>query len=156
MGEQLKAKSEAAKVAAQQTNAPGKKAALEYIPEHPEATQAEVAEAAGVGQQRVTQIETSILGTSAQNASQSDRAKANGIGIRNQKKLDKLERHHPDLFARVRSGELTIHAASKQAGIQKPTYSLPMDAVAAGKYLAQRVDKEWFMACYDAFMKSVE
>jgi hypothetical protein len=38
----------AARIAAEQTTAPGKKAALEYIAAHPEATQQEVAEAAGI------------------------------------------------------------------------------------------------------------
>lgn len=154
ISDQLQTKSEAAKIAAEQTTAPGKRAALEYIAEHPEATQKAVAEAAGITQQMVAKIDGCIYGTSSENTTQADRAKTNGITDRSQRKLDKIERERPDLFDRVRSGELSIYAANKQAGFQSKSFQLPTDPTAAGRYLAKRVDREWLMECVDAFMKA--
>jgi hypothetical protein len=41
--------------------------------------------------------------------------------------LRRLARSHPDLLARVESGELSAHAAAVQAGIRKPMKSIPID-----------------------------
>ena len=41
--------------------------------------------------------------------------------------LRRLARSHPDLLARVESGELSAHAAAVQAGIRKPMKSIPVD-----------------------------
>ena len=41
--------------------------------------------------------------------------------------LRRLARSHPDLLARVESGELSAHAAAVQAGIRKPMRSIPVD-----------------------------
>lgn len=41
--------------------------------------------------------------------------------------MRRLARSHPDLLARVESGELSAHAAAVQAGIRKPMRSIPVD-----------------------------
>ena len=41
--------------------------------------------------------------------------------------LRRLARSHPDLLARVESGELSANAAAVQAGIRKPMKSIPVD-----------------------------
>lgn len=51
--------------------------------------------------------------------SQAAKAKANGVSKRTQEKLDRLAREFPKLHAQVKSGELSCHAASVQAGIVK-------------------------------------
>jgi hypothetical protein len=58
---------------------------------------------------------------------QRDRASKFGIGTRTQEKLDRLARDFPLLHERVKSGELSVHAAAVQAGIVKPTLTVPRD-----------------------------
>jgi hypothetical protein len=58
--------------------------------------------------------------------------------------LARLERDNAALYERVSRGELSANAAAIEAGWRKPQarYSLPDDPQAAGRYLAQRVDRE--------------
>jgi hypothetical protein len=50
------------------------------------------------------------------------RANQNGVSRRTQIKLDRLSRDFPDLHRAVCSGELSVHAAAKQAGfVREPT-----------------------------------
>jgi hypothetical protein len=48
---------------------------------------------------------------------QANRAKAAGISVRTQRKLDRLAKVRPDLLAEVRTGRLSAHAAALKAGI---------------------------------------
>lgn len=69
----------------------------------------------------------------------------------------RIARDRPDIIQRMKAGEFTsVHAAAKEAGIVKDKFQMPTDAAAAGRYLAGRVDNDWMLACYDAFMKSLE
>jgi hypothetical protein len=69
----------------------------------------------------------------------------------------RIARDRPDIIKRMKDGEFaSVRAAAKEAGIVKDNFQMPKDAAAAGRYLAQRVDSEWMLACYDAFMKSIE
>lgn len=67
----------------------------------------------------------------------------------------RLAKNRPDIHAKVIAGELTPNAAAIEAGFRKTKFQLPTDPTAAGRYLAQRVDHEWFMECMDAFMKAI-
>ena len=67
-----------------------------------------------------------------------------------------LEKRAPTIHAEVLAGELSPHAAMVKAGLRTPPFQMPRDPVKAGKYLADRVDAEWMLACYDAFMKASE
>jgi len=67
--------------------------------------------------------------------------------------MRRLAKQYPDLHAKVLSGEIKPAAAAVEAGFQKRHFQLPTDPVAAGRYLAYRVDKDWLMECVDAFMK---
>lgn len=49
--------------------------------------------------------------------SQVDRARARGVSLDTQKKLDRLARDFPSLHAQVAAGELSCHRAAVQAGI---------------------------------------
>jgi len=68
----------------------------------------------------------------------------------------RLQRDEPALYGRVQRGELSANAAAIEAGWRKQQdrYSLPNDPTAAGRYLAQRVDKEWLQAMVDVYMKA--
>lgn len=69
----------------------------------------------------------------------------------------RIARDRPDIIKRMKDGEFTsVRAAAKEAGIVKDKFQMPTDAAAAGRYLAGRVDADWMMACYDAFMKAQE
>lgn len=69
----------------------------------------------------------------------------------------RIARDRPDIIRRMKAGEFpSVHAAAKEAGIVKDKFQMPTDPTAAGRYLAQRVDNEWMLACYDAFMKSLD
>jgi hypothetical protein len=48
---------------------------------------------------------------------QTDRAHANGLGMRTQRYLDRLARDHPALLEKVNAGELKPKTAARQAGI---------------------------------------
>jgi hypothetical protein len=58
--------------------------------------------------------------------SQPARAKAAGVSVRTQRKLDRLARERPDLLAEVRAGRLSAHRAAIEAGVvRKPTEDGP-------------------------------
>lgn len=74
---------------------------------------------------------------------------------------DRIARDRPDILERMKAGEYrSVRSAAIDAGIIDPDktkrYQLPTDPTKAGKYLAERVDAEWMLACYDAFMKASE
>jgi len=50
--------------------------------------------------------------------SQATRAEQAGVSHYTQRKLDRLARDYPELHGKVKAGELTVHAASKEAGIE--------------------------------------
>lgn len=73
----------------------------------------------------------------------------------------RIARDRPDILERMKAGEYrSVRSAAIDAGIIDPEktkrYQLPTDPTKAGKYLAERVDAEWMLACYDAFMKATE
>lgn len=73
----------------------------------------------------------------------------------------RIARDRPDILERMKAGEYrSVRSAAIDAGIIDPEktkrYQLPTDPTKAGKYLAERVDAEWMLACYDAFMKASE
>jgi hypothetical protein len=70
--------------------------------------------------------------------------------------LRRLAKDTPELHAQVLAGELSPNAAAIEAGFRKRKFQLPDDAIAAGRYLAGRVDKEWLLAMVDEFMKRIE
>lgn len=70
--------------------------------------------------------------------------------------LRRLAKDSPELHAQVIAGELSPNAAAIEAGFRKRKFQLPDDPVAAGRYLAQRVDKEWLLTLVDEFMKAIE
>ena len=70
----------------------------------------------------------------------------------------RIARDDPQVYADMLKGKYrSVRAAAIDAGIVDPEktrrFQLPTDPVAAGRYLAYRVDKEWLMECVDAFMK---
>lgn len=73
-----------------------------------------------------------------------------------------LERLSPEDAAEIGEGRKyrTVYEAARKTGIVKDRgQRLCMyadDPEAAGRYLAERVDAEWMLACYDAFMKASE
>lgn len=71
----------------------------------------------------------------------------------------RLARDEPEILERYKAGEFrSVRAAAIEAGIVnvKTRYSLPDDPQAAGRYLAQRVDREWFDSLIDAYYKAIE
>lgn len=70
--------------------------------------------------------------------------------------MRRLAKDTPALHAQVLAGELSPHAAAIEAGFRKRKMQLPDDPHAAGRYLAQRVDREWFDALIDAYYKAIE
>lgn len=68
----------------------------------------------------------------------------------------RLAKQRPDIHAKLLAGELSPNAAAIEAGFRKTKFQLPTDPSAAGRYLAQRVDQDWFMECYDAYMKAIQ
>lgn len=71
----------------------------------------------------------------------------------------RIARDKPEILRRFNAGEYrSVRQAAIEAGIvnAKTRYSLPDDPVAAGRYLAQRVDKEWLLALVGELMKSIE
>ena len=70
----------------------------------------------------------------------------------------RIARDHPAILEDMKQGKYkSVRAAAIDAGIVDPEktrrFQLPTDPVAAGRYLAYRVDKEWLMECVDAYMK---
>lgn len=70
--------------------------------------------------------------------------------------MRRLAKQVPEIHAEVMAGDLSVNAAMEKAGFRTPPFGVPRDPVKAGKYLAERVDAEWMLACYDAFMKASE
>lgn len=73
----------------------------------------------------------------------------------------RIARDHPEILEDMKQGKYrSVRAAAIDAGIVDPEktkrYQLPTDPAAAGRYLAQRVDAEWMLECYDAFMRASE
>lgn len=68
-------------------------------------------------------------------------------------KVRRLAKNRPDIHEKVLAGELSVDAGAIEAGFKSPKFQMPKDPTAAGRYLAQRVDAEWMMECYDAFLK---
>lgn len=82
----------------------------------------------------------------------------NGIGTSAEYLTARIARDHPAILEDMKQGKYkSVRAAAIDAGIVDPEktrrFQLPTDPVAAGRYLAYRVDKEWLMECVDAFMK---
>ncbi len=69
--------------------------------------------------------------------------------------IRRLKRDAPELAQQVIRGELSANAAAIKAGFRQPKYQLPDDPQAAGRYLAQRVDREWFDTLIDAYYKAM-
>lgn len=70
----------------------------------------------------------------------------------------RIARDRPDILEGMKEGKYrSVRQAAIEAGIvnAKTRYSLPDDPVAAGRYLAQRVDKDWLLAMVDEFMKAI-
>lgn len=70
----------------------------------------------------------------------------------------RIARDNPEVLEGMKQGKYrSVRAAAIDAGIIDPDktrrYQLPTDPTAAGRYLAQRVDAEWMLECYDAFLK---
>lgn len=71
----------------------------------------------------------------------------------------RIARDRPDILEEMKQGKYrSVRQAAIEAGIVTPStrYSLPGDPIAAGRYLAQRVDKEWLLAMVDEFMKAIK
>ncbi len=69
----------------------------------------------------------------------------------------RIARDRPDILERMKAGEFTsVRAAAKEAGIVKDKFQMPTDPAAAGRYLAQRVDREWLEALIDSYYKEIE
>ena len=72
----------------------------------------------------------------------------------------RIARDNPEILEGMKQGKYrSVRAAAIDAGIIDPDktrrHQLPTDPAAAGRYLAQRVDHEWFIQCMDAFMKAI-
>lgn len=68
----------------------------------------------------------------------------------------RIARDRPDLIQRMKAGEFSsVRAAAKEAGIVKDKFQMPMEPDAAGRYLAQRVDREWFETMMDAYYQAI-
>lgn len=70
----------------------------------------------------------------------------------------RIARDNPAILEGMKQGKYrSVRAAAIDAGIIDPDktrrYQLPTDPAAAGRYLAQRVNAEWMLECYDAFLK---
>lgn len=73
--------------------------------------------------------------------------------------LARLERDAPEYHRKYNNHEYeSVAAACYDAGIRKKEQRLhiSIDPESAGRYLAGRVDADWMLACYDAFMKAIE
>lgn len=71
----------------------------------------------------------------------------------------RIARDHPSIYDGMLRGDYrSVRQAAIEAGIVnvKTRYSLPDDPIAAGRYLAQRVDKEWLLAMVDEYTKAIE
>lgn len=72
---------------------------------------------------------------------------------------DVIARDHPAIYDGMLRGQYrSVRQAAIEAGIVTPQtrYSVPSDPIAAGRYLARRVDREWFDSLIDAYYKAIE
>lgn len=70
----------------------------------------------------------------------------------------RIARDRPDILEEMKQGKYrSVRQAAIDAGIVKPQtrYSLPDEPKQAGRYLAQRVDKDWMMDMFDEYMKAI-
>jgi hypothetical protein len=70
--------------------------------------------------------------------------------------MRRLAKDVPEIHAQVLEGKLSPHAAAIKAGFRQPKYQLPNDPIAAGRYLAERVDREWFDTLIDTYYKALK
>jgi hypothetical protein len=70
--------------------------------------------------------------------------------------MRRLAKDAPELHKAVVSGDLSPNAAALQAGFRRRKFQMPDTPEAAGKYLAERVDVEWFMAMVDSYYRHIE
>lgn len=73
----------------------------------------------------------------------------------------RIAEDHPDALEEIGKDRKykTVYEAARCLGLAQDRKRMCIyedDPAAAGRYLAQRVDNEWMLACYDAFMKSLE
>jgi hypothetical protein len=68
--------------------------------------------------------------------------------------MRRLSKDFPLIHERVLSGELSPNKAALEAGFRQPKFQLPADPIAAGRYMANRVDKDWMLEFYDAYTKA--
>lgn len=71
----------------------------------------------------------------------------------------RIARDRPDILEGMKEGKYrSVRQAAIEAGIvnAKTRYSLPDDPQAAGRYLAQRVDKDWLLTMVGEFMLAID
>lgn len=73
----------------------------------------------------------------------------------------RIARDRPDILEDMKRGKYrSVRQAAIEAGIVDPDKSrrhqLPTEPDAAGRYLAQRVDRAWFESLIDAYYKAIE
>ena len=56
--------------------------------------------------------------------------------------LRRLDRDHPELFGRVKAGELSANAAAIEAGFRVKTVTLPLDPERAAKTLRKHLGED--------------
>ena len=66
--------------------------------------------------------------------------------------LARLKRDRPDLLERVKSGELSPHAAAVEAGFRKKTFTIPADPQKAAAALRRHFDD----AQWELFLEEIE
>ena len=70
----------------------------------------------------------------------------------------RIARDRPDILDRMKAGEYaSVRGAAIDAGIIDPgkaPFQVPKDPAKAGRFLAKRVDANWFVACYKAFLEA--
>lgn len=71
----------------------------------------------------------------------------------------RLARDFPDIHQRLKDGKFrSVRAAAIEAGIIDPEktkkYQVPVDPIAAGKYLSSRVSEEWLNEMVATSIKS--
>lgn len=70
-------------------------------------------------------------------------------------KVRRLAKKRPDIHEKVLAGELSVDAGAIEAGFRRPKFQMPKDPVAAGQYLAKRVDAEWMATMLEAYSKNI-
>ena len=85
-----------------------------------------------------------------------DKVQETGAGNSTPYTMRRLAKDAPELHKAVVSGDLSPNAAALQAGFRRRKFQMPDTPEAAGKYLAERVDVEWFMAMVDSYYRHIE